>query len=103
MAVSVRRALLVAWLVASAALLPVAAAPWLFPERVLEAAAARCRLEHPGGRPCALCGMTRAFVRIGERDWEGARRANPAAVPLYFLLALNELVVTGVVIFRRRN
>ncbi|MGB9605718.1 MAG: DUF2752 domain-containing protein [Bryobacteraceae bacterium] len=95
-----RRALLLVWLVASGALLPVVSGPWLFSATALRSAATRCRLEHAGGKPCPLCGMTQAFIHIGRREWSAARRANPAALPLYFSLVINELTAV-VVIFDR--
>jgi len=99
----VGRALLLAWLAASGALLPVVVAPFVVPAHRLQAVAARCRLEHPAGRPCPLCGMTRAWVSIGQGRWDEARRANAVALPLYFALAANGLVAAGVLIFQRRG
>ena len=99
----VRRALVLAWLLASAAVLPIVLAPFAIPAARLQALAARCRLQHPAGKPCPLCGMTRAWVSIGERRWEEARQANAVALPLYFLLALNEVAAAGAMIFRRRR
>jgi hypothetical protein len=99
----VRRALLLAWLLASGALLPVVLAPFVVPAPRLHAVAARCRLEHPGGEPCPLCGMTRAWVSIGEGRWNEARQANAVALPLYLLLSVNELAAALVLIFRRRD
>lgn len=99
----VGRALLVAWLTVSAILLPVTLAPWTLPERSLLAAGALCHRGHPGGRACALCGMTRAFVSIGRGEWSEARRWNPASLPLYGVLAANEGLAAGWLIFRRRK
>lgn len=93
---AVRHAVFLAWLAASALLAPVLLAPWLLPDTMVLAVAAKCRSEHRDGRPCPLCGMTRAFLSIARGDLAEAQRANPASVPLYLGLAANELAAAAV-------
>jgi hypothetical protein len=47
-----------------------------------------CQAKAAGGE-CFFCGMTTAFVRIGQGDLTGAQSANRGALPLYFGLAVN--------------
>jgi hypothetical protein len=49
-----------------------------------------CQAKAAGGE-CVLCGMTTAFVRIGQGDLPGAQSANSGALLLYSGLALNFL------------
>jgi len=87
----VRQASLLAWLIASAALLAVLLAPWLLPEEVLLKAAPVCQARARRGVECPLCGMTRAFVSISKGRLHEATQLNRASVPLYVALAANEL------------
>ena len=41
------------------------------------------------GRPCPSCGMTTAFLRIGEGDLSGAAASNSGSILLYAGMALN--------------
>lgn len=84
-------------------LLPVIVAPWVLPERSLFAAAELCRREHPGGRTCPLCGMTRAFTAIARRRPHEAHNRNRAALPLYAALTANEALAAALLICRRRK
>lgn len=99
----ISRALLSAWLAASALLAPMMLAPWLIPEGVLLAVAGKCRSAHHEAKPCPLCGMTRGFLSIARGEWAEAAGRNPASVPLYLSLAGNELAAAAIVIFRRRD
>lgn len=98
-----RRALLAAWLILSLALGIALTAALAMPAEQVLALAARCEI--PGGHsePCALCGMTRAFVALRQGDVRSARVANAASLLLFPLLGLNEAAAAAVVIFRRKQ
>ncbi len=97
---SFRRACLLAWLVVSAAIAPVLAAPFLLPEHTVVALAAAFRTKaHAEGR-CPLCGMTHAFLALSRGDFQSAARSNSAAAPLFGALLVNE-VAAGFTFLRR--
>lgn len=102
-AADLRMALLAAWLILSLALGIALAAALVMPAEQVLALAARCEI--PGGHsePCALCGMTRAFIALRQGDVRGAREANAASTVLFPLLGLNEAAAAGVLIFRRKR
>jgi|GEM_PF-5395021 hypothetical protein len=52
------------------------------------------------GRPCALCGMTRAVASLLAGDPGGAHRYNPAVIPLAIVMLL-EVVARLVLAIRR--
>lgn len=52
------------------------------------------------GSSCVLCGMTTAFVSIGQGDFAAAQTANPASLTLYFTLLLNFMMGTAYTIMR---
>lgn len=97
-----RAALPLAWLVVSLALAVALAAALVMPAHAILAVAARC--ETPAGHrvPCALCGMTHAFLAWREGDVRGAVEANPGSAVLFPLLALNEAAMAFVLIRRMR-
>lgn len=99
----VRRALLLAWLCLSGALLPVLLSPWLLPEATLFELAGRCKTGHAGGRTCPLCGMTRAFLLISRGQLDQAKRLNRASVPLYGGMVANDLLAAATSIFLVRR
>jgi hypothetical protein len=98
-----RRALLAAWLILSLALGAAGLAALAMPAGQVLELAARC--ERPGGHqePCALCGMTRAFLALRQGDLRGAKEANAASMALFPLLGLNEAAAAAVVFFRRKS
>ena len=52
------------------------------------------------GSSCLLCGMTTAFVSIGQHDWQGASSANPGSIALFGALLLNFLAVATYTMMR---
>jgi hypothetical protein len=52
------------------------------------------------GSSCMLCGMTTAFVSIGQGDFAAAQVANPGALPLYCGLAFNFVAGVAYTIMR---
>lgn len=98
-----RAALMLAWLVVSAVLGIAALAALAAPEQAVLGAAARC--ETPGGHrsPCALCGMTHAFLALRKGEFREARQANAAGLLLFPLFGLNEALAGFVLIGRMRR
>ena len=47
-----------------------------------------CQAKAAGGQ-CVFCGMTTAFVRIGQGEFASAQSANSGALPLYIGFTLN--------------
>lgn len=96
----VQRALIAAWLAASAGLLFVLIAPYLLPEKMLFSASEVFKVPHRSGETCALCGMTRAFAAIARGDFAAALLYNRGAVALYGALLANQLVVASFLLRR---
>ena len=99
-----RTALLAAWLIVSAAIVPVLAAPFLVPPRTLLSLMPPCQSKVRYGRECALCGMTRGFILISRGRFDDALRRNRASIPLYAALLWNEFLASWFVLesFRPR-
>ena len=95
-----RRALIAAWLAASAVLLFALIAPYLVPEQTLFAASEVFKVTHRSGETCALCGMTRAFAAIAQGDFAAALTYNRGAVAFYGALLANSLVVAAFLLSR---
>jgi hypothetical protein len=75
-----RKALLIAWLIVSAAIVPVLAA----------SLAPRCESKARYGRECVLCGMTTNFILISEGRMNDAVGRNRASIPLWAAMFWNE-------------
>lgn len=86
-----RIAVLAAWLVSSAVILLPLLAPFLLPAAAIERWTPVCQSKAGGGPPCALCGMTTAFLLISRGRFSEATGVNRAAVPLYSAFLLNEV------------
>ena len=85
-----RKALLIAWLIVSAAIVPVLAAPFVVPPGTILSLAPRCASKTRYGRECVLCGMTTGFILISEGRWNDAVGRNRASILLYAALFWNE-------------
>ncbi len=86
----VRTALLAAWLIVSAVILPVLAAPFVLPPNTIFSLAPQCQWKAKYGRECVLCGMTTSFILISEGRLNAALHRNRASIPLYAALVWNE-------------
>jgi len=63
----VRKALLIAWLIVSAAIVPVLAAHFVLPPRTIFSLTPRCESKARYGRKCVLCGIcVRTAVKLGD-------------------------------------
>ncbi len=62
----VRRALLLAWSIVNAAIVPILAAPFVLPPRIVFSLAPQCEWKARYGRECVFCGMTTSFVPFSE-------------------------------------
>lgn len=51
-----------------------------------------CVFHRVTGLDCPGCGMTRAFVRLMQGDWQGALAFNPISLPLFALLIVLAIV-----------
>jgi len=85
-----RRALLIAWLIVSAAIVPLLAAPFVLPPGTIQSLAPRCAWKTRYGRECVLCGMTTSFILISEGRLNEAASRNRGSIPLYAALIWNE-------------
>ena len=74
-------------------------APLVFPSETLSNVFPVCQAKAAGGQ-CLFCGMTTAFVRIGQGDLTGARSANSGPYGLYLGLALNFMACAAYTMMR---
>ncbi len=86
-----KQALMLAWLIMSAALLLILTAPHVLPADTVLTASALLRQPHHGQEQCPLCGMTRAFIAISHGSCTRALALNKWSVPLYAALLFNQL------------
>lgn len=90
-----RTALLIAWLIVSAAIVPVLAAPFVLPPAIIFLLTPRCEWKARYGRECVLCGMTTSFILISEGRLNDAVGRNRGSIPLYAALFWNECMAFG--------
>ena len=83
-----RPALIAVWLIIAAAGMLAAAAPLILGATTLYSVFPVCEARTRNSR-CVACGMTTAFVAIGEGRWADARKANAGAIPLYAGFGVN--------------
>ena len=95
----ISQALRIVWLILGAVCGFVIAAPLILPSDLLLGWFPICAAKAAGGR-CFLCGMTTAFVRIGEGDLTGALLANSGSIALYTVMAVNFTAVVAYTMFR---
>lgn len=95
----VRVAASVVWLILAAVSGLVVAAPFLLPSTFLLNLFPACQAKTAGGS-CILCGMTTAFVSIGEGDLVTAQLANRGAIAVYLALVTNFLATVAYTIVR---
>ena len=84
----VQQALRIVWLVIAAFSGIIVLAPFLLSSESLSGIFPICAAK-AAGSSCMLCGMTTAFVSIGQQDWARAYEANAGAIPLYAVLLAN--------------
>jgi len=88
----VRTALVISWLILTLLSIPAVAAPFVLPGDTISRWTPVCERKAKTGQECLLCGMTRAFLLIGEGRFQDASHHNRASVPLFFLLLGNQLL-----------
>lgn len=98
----IRRALLAVWAILSVAVLIGGLLLWLLPPQAVFAVSQTLQTPHPDA-PCALCGMTGAFVAISRGDFAMAARLNPDALWLFSTLAGNSLIFLGYALYEGRR
>jgi hypothetical protein len=91
------------WLIVSVPLLASVVLPVVAPAETVAAMAPKCVRRAQLGRDCPGCGLTTAFVRIGEADWDGAAHANAAGMPLFGAFVLNSIVAAAWCVRRLRR
>jgi hypothetical protein len=79
------------------------ALPVVAPPDAITAVAPQCVRKARLGSECPGCGLTTAFVRIGEADWDGAAQANAAGIPLFGAFVLNSMLAAGWCVRRIRR
>ena len=94
-----RRALRYVWLILGCISGLVLIAPLVLPSDFLFALFPICPAKAAGGK-CFFCGMTTAFVRIGQGDLMGAKSSNSGSLPLYLGLVLNFTAATAYTMMR---
>lgn len=88
-----------AWLVVAAAMATPAIIAVAGGETLLPWLAERLSVPHP---PCVLCGMTSAFVALGQGQWRQALAHHPASVYLFAALLGQVALASGWLAWRRR-
>lgn len=88
----VRTALVISWLILTLLSVPVVVAPFVLPAKTISGWTPVCERKAKTGQECLLCGMTRAFLLLGEGRFQDASHHNRASVPLFFLLLGNQLL-----------
>ena len=83
-----RLALLYVWLILGGLSGLAVIAPLLLSSEFLFHLLPVCQAKAAGGQ-CVFCGMTTAFVRIGQGEFAAAQSANSGALPLYLGFTLN--------------
>lgn len=91
------RAAIIVWLILSVIFAGALAAPAVLPGELVHSLASASRSALHGSQPCPLCGMTTAFVHLSHGMLREALQANRLSLPLYALLAANELLALWVV------
>ena len=81
------------WLLISAIILLVIIAPYIFSEKAILSMSEKLKSEHPDGKSCSLCGMTRAFIAISEGDFDKALKLNHLSVWLYLMLCFEDVLM----------
>jgi len=89
---NVRTAFVIAWLILALLSIPVVAAPFVLPSQTISRWTPVCERKAKSGEECLLCGMTRAFLLIGEGRLQEASLRNHASVPLFLVLLGNQLL-----------
>ncbi len=98
----IRMAVTSVWVIVSAILLSALLASCLLPDRVLISLSTACQLQH-NQQPCALCGMTRAFMAISQGRLDQATTFNRWSVALYGSFLVNGLLAAIFLVGRIRN
>jgi hypothetical protein len=98
-----RTAFLIAWMIVSAVIVPVLAAPFVLPPKTVLLLAPRCQRKARTGRECVLCGMTTSFILISQGRLKDAVGRNRASIPLYAALVGNEGLAVWVALGRLRR
>lgn len=97
------QAFLIVWIVLTLVGTMAAAAPLILDAETIGHLTPRCERQLRDGRPCALCGMTTAFLHIGKGEFRQAQSANRASVPVYSAFCLNAAVLAGALGWRTRR
>jgi hypothetical protein len=93
-----KTALLIHWLVLSAIAGLVLLAPFVVSRETILRQTPQCWYKARHQKDCPACGMTRGFLEISDGNLRAAQASNRGSVPLFGLLAANELVVAGFLI-----
>lgn len=100
-----QKALHIVWLILAGLCGLAVMLPVVFPAEVLAPQFPVCAAKAAGGS-CILCGMTTAFLKIGEGDLAGASVAHGGSIFLYTAMALNfgiAVAYTMLRVFRHAN
>jgi Protein of unknown function (DUF2752) len=92
-------ALRIVWLILAGVSGLIVFSPLLFPSSVFLNLFPVCSAKLAGGS-CILCGMTTAFVSIGNGDLATATQANRGAITVYVALGMNFLAAVAYTIMR---
>jgi len=84
-----RRALFLAWLVISAVLAAAVVVPLVASDGLISAVVPACVWKTQFGLECPACGLTTAFVLIGDGQWASAWTTHRGAIPLFGAFVVN--------------
>lgn len=87
-----RKALYWSWLIVSVPLLAAITLPLIAPETMIDSVTPRCFWKTRFGWECPACGLTTAFIHIGQGKWLNATNSNKGSIPLYWAFVLNSVL-----------
>ena len=99
----VRLAFLIVWLLLSAVVLGILAAPFLLSDDAIARASPVCVWKAKFSRECPGCGLTRSFLHVSAGRVPDAFAANRAGPILYAAFVANELFLAAWLIRRRTS
>jgi hypothetical protein len=100
MAIQLKYAFFIVWIVISVIVCCILAAPFLLQSDMLHNLIPECEWQTRYGKACPLCGMTHSFVLISSGRFSEARAANQHSLFLYATFFINSILFLSVV-FKR--
>ena len=90
--IELKNAIYIVWYIISLIILIILVMAVLNPTRLIsEIPVCQYKLE---GNECCFCGMTRAFLAIGNTNFQTAQRLNSGSLLLFIMFLLNTIIIT---------